>query len=263
MKLEINIVSAFTNVAFKGNPAAVIITQEWLSDELMQLIATENDLSETAFAVKQSDASYKIRWFSPAAEVDFCGHATLATAFVLFNQDKHLKEIIFSADAVGNLVVTPTDDGFIRMSFPNRKPIRVDGVPNDLANALSIRPQEVYSSEQAYFAVYENEEDVLAVTQDKEALINLAPLDVVVTAKSAKYDFISRYFWPTNDGDEDPVTGSIHAGLAPLWAEKLGKTTLAAFQASQRGGYLACQVKGDRVFVSGQAVQYVSGFIHL
>lgn len=263
MKLEINFVSAFTNVAFKGNPAAVVITQEWLSDELMQLIATENNLSETAFAIKQGDASYKIRWFSPAAEIDFCGHATLATAFVLFNRDKHLNDVVFFADAVGSLLVTPAANGFIRMSFPNRKPIRVDAVPSNLADALSIKPHEVYSSQQAYFVVYENEEDVLAVIQNKEQLRKLAPLDVVVTAKSVKYDFISRYFWPTNDGDEDPVTGSIHAGLAPLWAEKLGKTTLTAFQASQRGGYLECQVKGDRVFVSGQAVPYLSGFIYL
>ncbi len=263
MKLEVKFINAFTDTLFKGNPAAVIITKEWLSDKLMQSIAIENNLSETAFAVKFADASYKIRWFSPITEIDFCGHATLATAFVLFNRDNHSQELIFSADAVGNINVTNNNNGYIRMSFPNRKPEKVSNVPNDLMNGLSIQPQEIYSSKQAYFAVYHNESDVIAVTQDKECLKKLAPFDVVVTSKSEKHDFISRYFWPANGGGEDPVTGSIHAGLAPLWAEKLGKLELSAYQASQRGGHLFCQVKDDRVFISGQAVQYLAGFINV
>jgi PhzF family phenazine biosynthesis protein len=263
MKLEVKFISAFTNVAFRGNPAAVIITEQWLSDELMQLIATENNLSETAFSVKQGEGRYKIRWFSPITEIDFCGHATLATAFVLFNQDEHLKELLFFAEAVGSLTVNPIDNGFIQMSFPSRKPTKIDQIPSDLIDGLSIQPQEVYRNEQAYFAIYENEEDVVAVTQDKRYLLSLAPYDVVVTAKSAEYDFISRYFWPANGGDEDPVTGSIHAGLVPYWAEKLGKTELVAFQASRRGGHLACRINANRVLVSGQAVQYLEGFIEL
>jgi PhzF family phenazine biosynthesis protein len=263
MKLEVTFVSAFTDVAFRGNPAAVIVTQDWLSNELMQKIATENNLSETAFSVKQEQGCYKIRWFSPITEIDFCGHATLATAFVLFNQDERLQKLTFFADAVGKLTVTSLDNNFIQMSFPSRKPSMVEQIPSDLIDGLSIRPQEVYRNQQAYFAVYQNEEDVLAVTQEKERLISLAPYDVVVTAESAEYDFISRYFWPANGGDEDPVTGSIHAGLAPLWAEKLGKTELVAFQASQRGGYLVCRVDADRVLVSGQAVQYLEGSIEL
>lgn len=263
MKLEVKFVDAFTGAVFKGNPAAVIITEEWLSDELMQLIATENNLSETAFAVKYAEASYNIRWFSPITEIDFCGHATLATAFVLFNQDSKVKELTFSAKAVGNLTVTNISKGYIQMSFPNRKPEKVSEVPSDLLHGLSIPPKEIYLSQQAYFAIYDDEHDVHSVTQDNEFLKKLAPLDVVVTSKSEKYDFISRYFWPANGGDEDPVTGSIHAGLAPLWAEKLGKTKLSAYQASQRGGTLSCHVKNDRVFISGQAVQYLEGFINV
>jgi len=263
MKLEVKFIDAFTDTAFKGNPAAVIIIEQWLSDELMQSIATENNLSETAFAVQYADASYDIRWFSPLTEIDFCGHATLATAFVLFNQDCNITQLTFRADAVGELIVTTSSDANIEMSFPNRKPEKVDQIPSDLISGLSIAPQEVYVSQQAYFVVYDNEQDVIEVTQDKSYLVKLAPLDVVVTSKSAKYDFISRYFWPANGGDEDPVTGSIHAGLAPLWSEKLGKTKLIAYQASQRGGYLTCQVTGDRVFISGRAVQYLTGFIEV
>ena len=150
MKLEVKFIDAFTDTAFKGNPAAVIIIEQWLSDELMQLIATENNLSETAFAVKYADASYHIRWFSPMTEIDFCGHATLATAFVLFNQDSKIKQLTFSADAVGELIVTTTSDGNIEMSFPNRKPEKVDQIPRDLIDGLSIQPQEVYLSQQAY-----------------------------------------------------------------------------------------------------------------
>lgn len=263
MKLDVKFIDAFTNTAFRGNPAAVIITDEWLTDELMQLIAIENNLSETAFAVKYADASYSIRWFSPITEIDFCGHATLATAFVLFNQNSRIQELTFSADAVGNLTVTRLSNGFIQMSFPNRKPEKVNEIPQDLISGLSIRPQEIYLNQQAYFAVYDKEEDVLAVTQDSEHLKRLAPYDVVVTSKSKKYDFISRYFWPANGGDEDPVTGSVHAGLAPLWSDKLGKSELSAYQASERGGNLSCHLETDRVFVSGQAVQYLEGFIYV
>ena len=263
MKIEVKFIDAFTDEVFKGNPAAVIITEKWLSDQLMQTIAMENNLSETAFAVKVADARYKIRWFSPITEIDFCGHATLAAAFVLFNRDSNIQELTFLADAVGNLTVTNNSNGYIQMNFPNRKPEKVSDIPNALIKGLSIQPQEIYVNKQAYFAVYHNEKDIIAVTQDKEFIKKLAPLDVVVTSKSEQYDFISRYFWPANGGDEDSVTGSIHAGLAPLWAEKLNRLKLSAYQASKRGGHLVCEVKKDRVFISGQAVQYLEGFINV
>ena len=266
MQLEINVVDAFTDTVFKGNSAAVIITDNCLADKLMQSIAFENNLSETAFIVRDDDGIYHIRWFSPLTEIAFCGHATLASAFVLFNKNPDVETIKFYAKAVGILTIVQTDDGKIQMDFPNTKPEKVKDIPDSLLAGLSVAPVEVYKNTQAYFVIYNAEADVLNVERDNERLKQLAPLDVVVTcqATSADYkdsDFISRYFWPANGGDEDPVTGSVHTGLAPLWAERLGKDELIAYQASKRGGILNCVVAGDRVLISGNAVQYMTGFI--
>ena len=266
MQLEINVIDAFTNTVFKGNSAAVVITEDWLSDNLMQSIAFENNLSETAFMVLDDDGIYHIRWFSPFTEIAFCGHATLASAFVLFNKNPNVENIKFSAKAVGVLTIVQTDDGKIQMDFPNTKPEKVDNIPDSVLAGLSIAPVAVYKNAQAYFVIYNAESDVLTVARDNEQLKQLAPLDVVVTCQAMSadyknYDFISRYFWPANGGDEDPVTGSAHTGLAPLWAERLGKNHLVAYQASHRGGVLDCVVAGDRVMISGNAVQYMTGFI--
>ncbi|MDG1752088.1 MAG: PhzF family phenazine biosynthesis protein [Thalassotalea sp.] len=263
MKLEVNIIDAFTDTVFKGNPAAVIITKSWLDKSLMQSIALENNLSETAFLVMDETGTYQIRWFSPITEIDFCGHATLASAFVIFNKNPELCAIKFSAKAVGVLPVIKTESGKIQMDFPNTNPEKVKTIPDKLKSGLSIEPVEVYRNSQAYFAVYETEHEVLSVLRDNESLMNLKPFDVVVTCKaeSNKYDFISRYFWPANGGDEDPVTGSIHTGLAPFWAKRLGKNELVAYQASSRGGLLNCIVMGDRVLISGTAIQYLEGTI--
>lgn len=261
MKLKIYQIDAFTNKVFKGNYAAVIILEEWLSTELMQQIATENNLSETAFAFKNAQNIYEIRWFSPMTEIDFCGHATLAAAFVIFKENESLEKVTFTAKAVGDLSVEKLDSGYIQMSFPNRKPKVVDSIPKELLSGLSIIPQEVLLNQQAYFAVFSKEEDVYSVKTNLDELKKLAPYDVVVTSKSIEYDFISRYFWPANGGDEDPVTGSIHAGLAPYWAEKLNKNELIAHQASKRGGLLKCKVLENKVIISGQAVLYLEGYI--
>lgn len=266
MQLEINVVDAFTDTVFKGNSAAVIITDNWLADKLMQSIAFENNLSETAFIVCDDDGIYHIRWFSPLTEIAFCGHATLASAFVLFNKNPDVETIKFYAKAVGILTIVQTDDGKIQMDFPNTKPEKVKDIPDSLLAGLSVAPVEVYKNTQAYFVIYNAEADVLNVTRDNEQLKQLAPLNVVVTCQATSadykdYDFISRYFWPANGGDEDPVTGSVHTGLAPLWAERLGKDELIAYQASKRGGILNCVVAGDRVLISGNAVQYMTGFI--
>jgi PhzF family phenazine biosynthesis protein len=263
MELEINIIDAFTDVVFKGNSAAVIITKEWLSVEKMQSIATENNLSETAFVKEIDNQHYDIRWFSPITEVDFCGHATLAASFVIFSKKPEIKTINFYAGAVGNLSVTEIDNGYIQMKFPNRKPSIINNVPPQLINSLSIKPVEVLVNNQAYFAVYDNENDVKSVVSDNELLKKLAPFDVVVTAKSEQYDFISRYFWPANGGDEDPVTGSIHTGLAPYWAEKLNRTKLFAYQASARGGEIICNVEDDNVYLLGKGVHYLKGIINV
>jgi PhzF family phenazine biosynthesis protein len=264
MKLEYHHIDAFTDSRFKGNYAGVIITDNWLTDRLMQSIATENNLSETAFLVLESGV-YNIRWFSPLTEIDFCGHATLASAFVLFKKNADLNEIIFYAKAVGQLKVCRAADDYIAMTFPRRLPIKVDEIPSALINGLSIEPAEVWQSQQAYFAIYESEQAVHDVVQNVELIKQLAPHDVVVTApaKGGEYDFASRYFWPANGGDEDPVTGSIHAGLVPFWAQRLGKKELVALQASARGGILKCRVVGDQIEVAGRAVQYMTGIIEI
>ena len=261
MNLKIYQVDAFTNETFKGNSAAVIILDEWLEEDLMQKIAIENNLSETAFAKRCDNSTFEIRWFSPITEIDFCGHATLAAAFVLFKEDSLLKEVTFIAKAVGSLRVKKLEEGYIEMTFPNRKPVRVDTIPKELIQGLSIEPKEVLVNQQTYFAVYENEEDVYNVQVNLEEIKKLGPLDVTVTAQSKEYDCISRYFWPANGGIEDPVTGSMHTGLAPYWAEVLNKNELLAHQASERGGILKCKVTKEQVIILGQAVLYLEGNI--
>lgn len=261
MQLKIYQIDAFTDKLFKGNSAAVIILDEWLEVEIMQSIAIENNLSETAFAKKCDDITYEIRWFSPISEIDFCGHATLATAFVLFEENNLLKNITFLAKAVGSLKVSQLDDGYIEMIFPNRKPKKVDRIPKELKKGLSIEPKDVLVNQQTYFIVYPNEEDVYNVQVNLDEIKKLEPLDVTVTAKSKEYDFISRYFWPANGGIEDPVTGSMHTGAAPLWAERLNKNNLIAYQASSRGGILKCKVENSSVTILGKAVKYLDGYI--
>ena len=263
MKLKIYQIDAFTDKVFTGNYAAVIILEEWLSNELMQSIATENNLSETAFIKNTETNTYEIRWFSPLNEIDFCGHATLASAYVLFEQDNTLNEVIFKADAVGSLNVSKENDGYIKMVFPNRKPKEIEVIPEAVLKGLSIAPKEVLLSTQAYFAIYDNEDDVYNVQPNLDELKKLAPYDVVVTANSKEYDFVSRYFWPANGGDEDPVTGSIHTGLAPYWAEKLNKNELKAFQASKRGGIILCTITDKNVILLGKAVKYLEGYIEI
>lgn len=263
MKLPIYQIDAFTDQVFKGNYAAVIPLDSWLPESLMQSIATENNLSETAFFVHGPDGAYQIRWFSPLKEIDFCGHATLASAFVIFKKNKNLTTVRFSAKAVGSLDVTLLQDSSIEMSFPLRQPEPVETIPASLLEGLSTRPKEVLKNQQAYFAVYESEDEVRSVVPHLEKLVQLGPLDVVVTAVGKQHDFVSRYFWPANGGEEDPVTGSIHAGLAPFWAHKLKKLNLVALQASQRSGLLHCRVENDRVYISGTAVQYMEGTLDI
>ncbi|MDC0610578.1 PhzF family phenazine biosynthesis protein [Vibrio sp.] len=262
MTLDIYIVDAFTSVPLKGNQAAVIALDDWFTDETMLAIAQENNLSETAFIKELAPNQYAIRWFSPLTEIDFCGHATLASSFVLFEQLGLSGTIEFVTMSVGSLFVSQEHDGKIQMSFPNRKPQYVD-IPPALKDGLSIQPDKILRNEQAYFAVYTKREDVVSVTYDEEKLKSLYPYDVVVTSTDTDYDFVSRYFWPANGGIEDPVTGSVHAGLAPYWAEILGKDHLEAFQASKRGGELTCLVENDRVYVSGYGCLYLEGKIHL
>lgn len=264
LKLPIYIVDAFTNTLFKGNQAAVVPLDEWLPESIMQNIASENNLSETAFFIKNREGVFEIRWFSPIKEIDFCGHATLASAHVIFNYLGEKDVITFWAKAVNFIDVHVQENGCIKMRFPNREPEHLSEVPEALHSGLSITPLEFHKNQQAYFAVYKNEDDVKSVAPHLEKLKTLFPLDVVVTAPSNQtYDFVSRYFWPANGGVEDPVTGSIHAGLAPFWAKRLGKKELIALQASERSGVLYCSVEKESVFVSGFCVEYLKGNITL
>lgn len=281
MELTVHFIHAFTASVFQGNAAAVIITKAFLSDDVMQKIATENNVSETAFVVKNDQGTFDIRWFSPLSEIDFCGHATLASAYVLFKSTElslkeglkeHSKQslqqrptICFYAKAVGDIHVQYTNNGMIEMRFPNYKPSKVMNVPDALIQGLSIAPCEVFQNQQAYFAIYEKASDVSNICSNSHVLTSLAPYDVVVTAPAdiGDYDFVSRYFWPANGGDEDPVTGSAHAGLVPYWAEQLNKNELNAYQASSRGGHLKCRLSGAHVFVAGFAVPYLIGTIYI
>lgn len=264
MELKVFVVDAFTDKKFQGNSAAVLPVAEWLSSELMQNIAAENNLSETAFIKALAPNRYQIRWFSPLTEIDFCGHATLAASYVLFQFLGCEGQIEFVTSQVGELQVNQRDDGRIEMSFPNQIPQIIEDIPAALLEGLSIKPVKVLRNRQAYFAILPSEQDVRNVEYYSEQLKLLAPYDAVVTAQSeGEFDFISRYFWPANGGDEDPVTGSIHSGLAPYWAEQLGKRELVAYQASKRGGVLYCQVTDERVLVSGFGVLYSRGTIYI
>jgi len=259
MNLKIHQVDSFTQDLFKGNPAAVLLLDAWLEDELMQNIAKENNLSETAFVVRLEPDEYMIRWFSPLCEIDFCGHATLAAAHVLFEQHPELSTIGFSTLQVGELSVQRGEQGLIVMDFPSYPPVLDFETPAALLDGLSIAPTEVRRNQQAYFAIYSQQAQVEQLEVDLSLLKSLAPYDVVVTAPGIEYDFVSRYFWPANGGDEDPVTGSIHTGLAPYWSKRLAKTMLLAYQASSRGGVLHCQVQDERVCIAGYAKTYLEG----
>ncbi|QEI07198.1 PhzF family phenazine biosynthesis protein [Pigmentiphaga aceris] len=265
MQLPIHVIDAFTSERFKGNQAAVVPLAAWLPDAVLQSIAAENNLSETSFLVWSADRdAFEIRWFSPLKEIAFCGHATLASAFVLFDANATRQVITFWAAAVGNVTATQEDSGRIRMSFPRRDAQPVADAPLALREGLSPAPSAYLVNQQAYVAVYDDEASVLAVKPDLERLKSLGPLDVVVTAPAnagAPYDFVSRYFWPANGGDEDPVTGSIHAALAPYWAGRLGKQVLVGHQASRRTGTLFCEVTEASVEVAGHCARYLSGTI--
>ncbi|MFP2768123.1 PhzF family phenazine biosynthesis protein [Oceanisphaera sp. KMM 10153] len=263
MELSLFVVDAFTDRQFKGNSAAVVPVTEWPQDALMQQIATENNLSETAFIKAIDQGRYAIRWFSPITEIDFCGHATLAASFVLFNHLGCAGEIEYVTQTVGSLTVVQLADGRIEMSFPNQAPELVAKVPAALLEGLSATPVEVLKNRQAYVVVLASQAEVRELSYRSELLKTLAPFDVVVTAAATEHDFVSRYFWPANGGDEDPVTGSIHAALAPYWAQRLSKSELVAYQASARGGIVHCRMVNDRVLVSGHGVLYLKGHIYV
>ena len=268
-------VDAFTSQQFKGNPAAVIVLDYWLDDALMQNIALENNLSETAFVKIIDDENYEIRWFTPTTEVDFCGHATLASSFVIFKDFSQSKSIQFHVKNLGIFTVTQAEDGKIQMNFPVRRAVRVAEYPAELRQALTKPFKEVYLNAQAYIVVYNTVQDVLDEQPNLEQLKKLGrirtaitaagstpDLDVAITAQDHQYDCVSRYFAPANGIDEDPVTGSIHTGIVPIWADKLSKQDLVAYQASERGGELYCRLlENERIEISGYGKLYMQAEI--
>lgn len=260
MELPLYQVDAFTSTVFAGNPAAVCPLSEWLSDDILQAIARENNLSETAFFVRSGDR-YQLRWFTPGCEVDLCGHATLASAHVLFNYLDEPRETLRFDTQSGELTVTRRETR-LSLDFPARPPAAVASHP-DLVSALGgSEPLEILGSRD-YLVRYKTEAEVRALSPNMEALKNIDRFAVIVTAPGAECDFVSRFFAPAKGINEDPVTGSAHCTLVPYWAERLNKRTLHARQVSSRGGELFCQLKGDRVEISGHSVIFLKGSIRL
>ena len=260
MKLPIYQADAFTSKLFGGNPAAVIPLKEWLSDEEMQNIAAENNLSETAFFVEEGD-SFRLRWFTPAVEVDLCGHATLATAHILFEELSYDQPVI-NFNTLSGILTVKKEESRLVMNFPAVEPIRSEG-PAILFQALGIeRISEVYKSDD-YMVVLESEEEVANLKPDFRMLNEVDARGIIVTAPGNEVDFVSRFFAPQAGIDEDPVTGSAHTKTTPYWSRKLDKKELEARQISKRGGELFCRMQGDRVEIIGQAVTFLKGEITL
>jgi predicted PhzF superfamily epimerase YddE/YHI9 len=259
MQIPIYQVDAFSNQLFKGNPAAVCLLTEWLPDELMQNIAQENNLAETAFIVASGEG-YKIRWFTPTVEVDLCGHATLASAHVVFHELGFSGEIVkFHSHRSGPLTVTKRGAELV-LDFPCDiiEQVALDSIPG---SGLSKAPKAAYKGKSDYLFIYDSEADIRALQPDFEALKIHPVRGIIVTAPGEKVDFVSRFFGPACGVNEDPVTGSAHTTLTPYWSSVLGKTTLTAVQLSQRTGSLTCTLKGDRVEIAGRSILYLRGEI--
>ncbi|NTU44633.1 MAG: PhzF family phenazine biosynthesis protein [Chlorobiaceae bacterium] len=259
MKLKQYQIDAFAARPFEGNPAAVCPLESWLDDELLQAIAEENNLSETAFFVP-SEKGFNLRWFTPVRELDLCGHATLAAAHVIFDIIGYSLQRITFETRSGELFVQKRGER-LEMDFPASPPLPW-GFSEILAEGLGKRPLEVWASDD-YLVLFDSEATLRAITPDYAMLCELDLRGVIITAPGIDVDFVSRFFAPKFGIHEDPVTGSAHCTLAPYWAYKLGKHILTARQVSRRGGDIACEVKGDRVLLSGSAVMFMEAEITL
>lgn len=260
MTYKIYQVDAFTDQLFGGNPAAIVPLTEWIDEKLMQQIASENNLAETAFYVKKNDR-FEIRWFTPVAEVDLCGHATLGSAFVLFNcEGFEGNEISFFSHKSGELKVNKTGN-WLDLIFPADKVQQVDITP-ELESCFDIKPKMAYKGKTDYMLIYRTEEEV------NELIPNLSKISsyargIIVTAKGNSVDFVSRFFAPAIGVNEDPVTGSAHTTLIPYWSHELEKDEMVARQLSKRGGYLKCKNLDGKVVISGQGKLYMKGEMYL
>ena len=259
MQLQIFQIDAFAERVFEGNPAAVCPLEEWLPDHILQKIALENNLSETAFFVP-SGAGFRIRWFTPTTEVDLCGHATLASAYVLFNHLGHGGDTVRFESRSGILAVRRLGDR-LELDFPNQAPKPCEA-PANLLRAFSLERAECLKH-QDYILVAEDLAQVVSARPDLDLLRKLDLRGVCLTALGDTHDFVSRFFAPRFGIDEDPVTGSSFTQLAPYWGARLGKQVMRARQVSSRGGEVECRLEGDRVFISGKAVLYLEGSIRI
>ena len=259
MRIPLYQIDAFAERPLTGNPAAVCPLDAWLPDDVMQAIAAENNLSETAFFVPEGEG-YRLRWFTPSTEVDLCGHATLAAAYVVFRWlHPERTSITFQTQAAGPLTVA-RDGDLLALDFPSRPPAP-QAMAEPLVAALGRRPTALLAARD-YLAIYESAEDIAALQPDFAALATLDRFAVIVSAPGTSgVDFVSRFFAPARGVDEDPVTGSAHCTLIPYWAQRLGKNRLNARQLSRRGGALACALDGDRVTIAGRALPYLEGTI--
>ncbi len=261
MKFNIYQIDAFTDRVFSGNPAAVCPLDKWLDDDILQIIAMENNLAETAFYVRQEN-QYHIRWFTPTTEIDLCGHATLAAAFVLFNL-KHYKEerISFYSPRSGTLAVSKHGE-LLTLNFPCDvlEPLEIS---KNILDCFDRKPKRALKGKTDYMLEFEKEEDIKAIVPSFGAISKLNCRGVIVTAKGSDVDFVSRFFAPQSGIDEDLVTGSAHTTLIPYWSKELGKNKLTAKQLSKRMGYLTCNYVNDRVEIGGQCKLYLVGEIYL
>ncbi|MVN91054.1 PhzF family phenazine biosynthesis protein [Mucilaginibacter aquatilis] len=261
MKIPIYQVDAFTSDLFGGNPAAVCPLQDWLPEATMQNIAAENNLAETAFFVKTQNG-YHLRWFTPELEIDLCGHATLAAAHVIFTELNYTGSLIhFETEKAGILTVSKNGERYT-LDFPSRPPHPAE-MPDGLLEGVNGKIPKAVLRSRDYFLVYENEQDIVDMKPNHIALAKVDTIGVIVTAPGKDADFVSRFFAPGAGVPEDPVTGSAHCNLIPYWAERLDKTELHAYQLSARKGELWCELKGDRVLMSGNAVTYLKGDIYI
>jgi PhzF family phenazine biosynthesis protein len=252
-------IDAFTNRLFSGNPAAVVILKEWLPDDVLQNIAAENNLSETAFVIPREDTSL-LRWFTPTIEVDLCGHATLAAAHVLFGAH-YPKAGKLAFSTLSGILYVQRDGDRLSLDFPAR-PGTAAPVTESLTAALGAAPSECLLARDL-LCVFENEDQIRTMRPNLARIAELNAFAVIVSAPGRLVDFVSRFFAPRGGVSEDPVTGSAHCTLAPYWAARLGKNKLSAQQLSARGGELQCELMADRVLISGQAVEYLRGEIKI
>ncbi|NNE03954.1 MAG: PhzF family phenazine biosynthesis protein [Eudoraea sp.] len=262
MKQTMYQVDAFADQLFSGNPAAVCVLDSWLPDEVMQKIAMENNLAETAFLVKEENR-YLIRWFTPEIEVDLCGHATLASAFVLFHYyNETASTLQLYSSRSGELSVTQESDGYLTLNFPTDELADIAEAPY-IIEALGSHPIKIFKGKTDYMLIYNSQKEVEKLTPNFFLLDKVPARGVIVTAPGNDVDFISRFFAPQCGISEDPVTGSAHTSLTPYWAKVLGKNKLIAKQLSSRGGTILCEYLGDRIKISGKVVPYLEGEIIL